>query len=113
MGDRTSQSGKVYQSQMKRKLNLNDNTGIKTILVMGGGEGVGSLPKIIDSLYRHMRRRGVNSTLVVVCGRNEKLRKRLARIDWSDVANSTWSSSCIEEQLLTDMEERQDVEATE
>jgi UDP-N-acetylglucosamine:LPS N-acetylglucosamine transferase len=113
LGDRTSQSGKVYQSQMKRKLNLNDNTGIKTILVMGGGEGVGSLPKIIDSLYRHMRRRGVNSTLVVVCGRNEKLRKRLARIDWSDVANSTWSSSCIEEQLLTDMEERQDVEATE
>lgn len=113
LGDRTSQSGMAYQAQMKRKLNLNDTAGMKTILVMGGGEGVGSLPKIIDSLYRHMRRRGVHSTLVVVCGRNESLRKRLACIDWSDVAKSTWSSSCVEELLLTDVEERQDIEATE
>lgn len=111
LGDRTSQAGAAYQSQMRRKLNLNDEKGIKTILVMGGGEGVGSLPQIIDSLYRRMRRRGVNSTIVVVCGRNESLRKRLSCIDWCDIASlsPTWAT---DEQHEDDREARQDSEAT-
>jgi hypothetical protein len=41
MGDRTTESGKQYQKQVREKLAVDDSK--KTVLVMGGGEGVGSL----------------------------------------------------------------------
>jgi 1,2-diacylglycerol 3-beta-galactosyltransferase len=49
---------------------------------MGGGEGVGSLSKIVNELFAEFSSRGLNVTICVVCGRNEKLQKDLATRDW-------------------------------
>ena len=57
------------------------------ILVMGGGEGVGSLSNIVDELYASCAKRGVDATICVICGRNEKLQEQLKTRDWSSVAN--------------------------
>jgi 1,2-diacylglycerol 3-beta-galactosyltransferase len=49
-----------------------------TILVSGGGEGSGKLLTQVRALARG----GGDWQLVVVCGRNEKLRRRLARVEF-------------------------------
>ena len=90
LGDRTTESGKAYQLQMKKQL-LQDNTNCDPnapmILVMGGGEGVGSLSNIVDELYVSCTKRGVDATICVICGRNEKLQDQLQNRDWLSVAN--------------------------
>jgi 1,2-diacylglycerol 3-beta-galactosyltransferase len=53
-----------------------------TILVSGGGEGSGKLL----SQVRALARKGGDWQLVVVCGRNEKLRRRLARVNFQSRA---------------------------
>ena len=50
-----------------------------TILVSGGGEGSG---KLITQVRALARRGSGDWQLIVVCGRNEKLRRRLARVEF-------------------------------
>lgn len=50
-----------------------------TILVSGGGEGSGRLLQQVAALAR---RDGGDWQQIVVCGRNEKLRRRLSRLDF-------------------------------
>lgn len=83
MGDRTSEDGKAYRSEMKEKLGLKKEQ--KMVLVMGGGEGVGSLAKITRKIYLELRANGVDATVCVVCGRNEKLKHDLETMDWDAV----------------------------
>jgi len=83
MKDRTSERGKKYQAKIRRQLQI--STEKKMVLVMGGGEGVGSLSSIVDSLYSQFVKKGINATIVVVCGRNEKLVQDLEVRDWSKV----------------------------
>lgn len=83
MGDRATDEGKAYQKQMKVKTNLDASKPV--ILVMGGGEGVGSLSQIVDELYISLTQRGVDATVCVVCGRNEKLKKEIEVRDWEAV----------------------------
>mmetsp|Transcript_49903 Transcript_49903/g.74156 ORF Transcript_49903/g.74156 Transcript_49903/m.74156 type:complete len:397 (+) Transcript_49903:291-1481(+) len=85
LGDRMSKQGKKYQLQIRRNLELNDADNVKTVLVMGGGEGVGSLSSIVDALYVQLTKMCINATIVVVCGRNERLRLDLAERDWDEV----------------------------
>ena len=80
MGDRTTQHGKTYRNEMKLNLGLNPNK--KMILLMGGGEGVGSLSQIAGALRTQLRNQGVDATICVVCGRNEKLKNELNSKDW-------------------------------
>ena len=54
-----------------------------TILVMGGGEGVGSLSHIVNSLYVELVLNGMDALILVVCGRNDKLKTSLDTRDWS------------------------------
>jgi UDP-N-acetylglucosamine:LPS N-acetylglucosamine transferase len=84
MGDRTSPSGKDYQLQIRRQLEL-PATNRKTLLVMGGGEGVGSLSNIVDSLYYELVRQNINAIILVVCGRNEILQQSLKERNWNRV----------------------------
>lgn len=84
MGDRTSPSGKDYQVQIRRQLKL-PATDRKTLLVMGGGEGVGSLSNIVDSLYYEFVKQGINAVILVVCGRNETLQTSLREKNWDQV----------------------------
>jgi 1,2-diacylglycerol 3-beta-galactosyltransferase len=53
-----------------------------TILVSGGGEGSGKLLTQVRALAR----KAGDWQLIVVCGRNEKLRRRLARVDFQSRA---------------------------
>lgn len=83
-GDRTSAEGKAAVLAMKQRLGLDESC--PTILVMGGGEGVGSLSQIVDELYTSLTKSGMDATICVVCGRNEKLKAELGTRDWSAVA---------------------------
>lgn len=87
LGDRTSPEGKAYQRQVKETLGL--DTERRMILVMGGGEGVGSLSDIVDQLYKELTRTGVDATICVVCGRNAKLQKELSEKDWSSLLDAS------------------------
>jgi 1,2-diacylglycerol 3-beta-galactosyltransferase len=83
LGDRTSKEGKAYQKSVREELGLDPNK--QMVLVMGGGEGVGSLSTIVDDLYARFSTLGINATIAVVCGRNEKLRSDLETRDWEAV----------------------------
>jgi hypothetical protein len=72
MGDRMSVEGKAYQRKVRNDLGL-PFTDRKTIMVMGGGEGNGA--------------KGIDALILVVCGRNEELKKTLETRDWREVFN--------------------------
>lgn len=84
LGDRTTPEGKAYQAQVKGSLGL--PTEKPMVLVMGGGEGVGSLSDIVDELHATLTASGVDATICVVCGRNEKLKVSLESKDWAAAA---------------------------
>jgi UDP-N-acetylglucosamine:LPS N-acetylglucosamine transferase len=84
LGDRMSEEGKQYQCQVRTKLKL-PAVDRKTLLVMGGGEGVGSLSKIVDALYIELVKQGVDAVIMVVCGRNQQLKESLEDRDWDEV----------------------------
>jgi 1,2-diacylglycerol 3-beta-galactosyltransferase len=83
LGDRTTEEGKLYQKIIRKELGLKPDKPM--ILVMGGGEGVGSLSDIVDQLYAKLRQQGVDATVCVVCGRNEKLKGEFASRNWDAV----------------------------
>jgi len=83
LGDRFSSEGKDYERKVREELDL-PYTDRHTILVMGGGEGVGSLSNIVDALYVELVSQGIDALVLVVCGRNEKLKNSLDRRDWNE-----------------------------
>jgi len=85
MGDRFSSAGQAYRENMKTTLGLDPKKPM--ILIMGGGEGVGSLSTITEALYFELHRQGINATICVVCGRNEQLRSELNGKNWAEVIN--------------------------
>ena len=91
LGDRMSDSGKQYQREVRSKLGL-PAVDRKTLLLMGGGEGVGSLSNIVDALYVELAKQGVDAVIMVVCGRNEKLKSDLEERDWEAVFQKKASS---------------------
>lgn len=84
LGDRTTEKGKEYQKRVKEELQISSEKPM--VLVMGGGEGVGSLSAIVDQLYTKLTTLGVDATICVVCGRNEKLKAELESRDWNAVS---------------------------
>jgi len=80
MGERHSEGGKEYRETMKKNLGLDPKK--KNILLMGGGEGVGSLAAITEALYKMLRKQGVDATICVVCGRNEQLKEEITAKNW-------------------------------
>ncbi|CAB9522397.1 Monogalactosyldiacylglycerol synthase 2, chloroplastic [Seminavis robusta] len=89
LGDRMSTEGKAYQRSIQKELELPLTEGdFKTILVMGGGEGVGSLANIVDALYCELVSQGIDSQVLVVCGRNDKLKKSIDERNWNEVIAS-------------------------
>ena len=61
---------------------LRDQLGLErdrpTILVVGGGEGMGKVYKIARAIAKAR----VNAQLMVVAGRNKRLQRRLHKVDW-------------------------------
>jgi UDP-N-acetylglucosamine:LPS N-acetylglucosamine transferase len=88
--DRTLPEGKAYQTHIRTKLLLQakeqpPQPQQQMILVMGGGEGVGSLSEIVNQLYATLTLEGMDVTICVVCGRNTTLQQDLATRDWMAV----------------------------
>jgi len=84
LGDRMSLAGQSYQQKVRSELGL-PFVNRKTILVMGGGEGVGSLSNLVDALYNELSTQGIDALILVVCGRNELLKKNLEERNWDAV----------------------------
>ena len=82
MGERHSSEGRLYQRSVRKELGLVSYKDRKTVLVMGGGEGCGRLSNIVDALYLQFVERGMEALILVVCGRNEKLKESLKKRDW-------------------------------
>ena len=90
IGDRTTDQGKAHQAKIREKLHIDTNK--RMVLVMGGGEGVGSLSDIVNELYAKLRTQGVDATICVVCGRNEKLKADLETRCWDTVVSQSLQS---------------------
>lgn len=84
LDDRWSEHGKEYQRLVRANLKL-PAVDRKTLLVMGGGEGVGSLSNIVDAIYCELAKQGIDAVICVVCGRNETLKKSLEERNWDSV----------------------------
>lgn len=87
LGDRTTPEGRAYQAHVRAQI-LGLPTDHPVILIMGGGEGVGSLSDIVDEVYASFAQKGIDVTVCVVCGRNEKLKKELEEKDWNQVVKT-------------------------
>ncbi len=53
-----------------------------TVLLVGGGEGVGPLEAIARALAERLSRDGQPAQMAVICGRNRRLRRRLLERAW-------------------------------
>ena len=53
-----------------------------TALLLGGGEGMGPVAAIAHAVARRLATTGTAAQLVVICGRNKRLRQALQRSDW-------------------------------
>lgn len=53
-----------------------------TALLLGGGEGMGPVAAIARAVAGRLAEAGTPAQLVVICGRNKRLRQALQRSDW-------------------------------
>ncbi|KAL3781256.1 hypothetical protein HJC23_012806 [Cyclotella cryptica] len=90
MGDRTTPEGKAHQAKIREGLEIDTNK--RMVLVVGGGEGVGSLSDIVNEIYAKLRTQGVDATICVICGRNEKLKADLETRCWDTVVSQSLKS---------------------
>ena len=78
---RTAFAGALSEKETARaRLGLAD-TGF-TALLLGGGEGMGPVAAIAHAVARQLAAAGTAAQLVVICGRNKRLRQALQRSDW-------------------------------
>jgi 1,2-diacylglycerol 3-beta-galactosyltransferase len=61
---------------VRRRLNLDRER--PCVLIVGGGDGVGPIYEIARALEVHLR----DAQMIVVAGRNARLRRKLERADW-------------------------------
>ncbi|MDE0080266.1 MAG: glycosyltransferase [Caldilineaceae bacterium] len=74
-------AGALPQKETARaRLGLMDNA--FTVLLLGGGEGMGPVAATAHAVARRLATTEADCQLVVICGRNERLRKALQRSDW-------------------------------
>jgi 1,2-diacylglycerol 3-beta-galactosyltransferase len=67
--------------ELRRELGL--LPGRKTVLLVGGGDGVGNLGAIVDAMGTRLgASNGCSAQMIVVCGKNKQLYDELRRRDW-------------------------------
>ena len=71
-----SQESTGDKAALRRRLNLCPDA--PTLLIIGGGEGIGR----IEEIARHLETRLPQAQLIIVTGRNQSLRERLNVIPW-------------------------------
>ena len=68
------------KTEIRRELQLDPDR--LTALIVGGGEGMGPVAKIVEASAQRLAADGRHAQLVVICGRNEKLRATLNSRNW-------------------------------
>ena len=72
------------QKILRKELGMDDE--LPAVLLMGGGEGMGPVESTAralgEALYDKQSRKPIGQ-LVVICGKNKKLIKKLQSIEWS------------------------------
>eukprot|EP00752_Nemacystus_decipiens_P015734 g14047.t1 len=71
----------VQKANLQEKLGL--KPGVKACLVVGGGDGVGGLQGIADSVGQTLAQQGGETQVVVVCGKNDAVKDSLERGNWA------------------------------
>lgn len=56
----------------------------RTVLIVGGGDGVGKLAEIVQAVGEQLSRSLQPSQMVVVCGRNKRLLRQLREQEWPE-----------------------------
>lgn len=70
------------QQALKKQLGLDQS--LPTVLIVGGGDGMGGLVDISKVLGKALGRSDTKSQMVVVCGKNEQAKQQLQSNDWGD-----------------------------
>lgn len=78
--------------KLRRELGLNPQA--KTVLLMGGGDGVGGLQQITTEVARKLKNASRLSQLVVICGHNKRVSGNLASQSWPSNVNVVVKGFC-------------------
>ena len=91
------------KAELRRMLGLDPER--RVVLLMSGGEGMGPVATIARRVAWELARRKIPGELVVICGRNQRLRERLSRQSWpipvrvlgfvTDMPNWMGASDCV------------------
>jgi 1,2-diacylglycerol 3-beta-galactosyltransferase len=57
---------------------------VKTVLLMGGGDGVGGLGQITNEIVSKLSKRNESTQLVVICGHNKQVQEKLTLRQWPE-----------------------------
>lgn len=82
----------LSKEQVRRQLQLVEDR--RTVLIMGGGDGVGGLIKITGAVVEKLGTLSAPSQVVVVCGRNRRATQQLRSIDWPKNVNVVVRGFC-------------------
>jgi 1,2-diacylglycerol 3-beta-galactosyltransferase len=77
-----------WKDSSKSKDEIRSELGIqkqsKTVLLMGGGDGVGGLKEITKEIANTLNKRSQKSEVVVICGHNKKVSDQLSATIWPE-----------------------------
>mmetsp|Transcript_12429 Transcript_12429/g.14030 ORF Transcript_12429/g.14030 Transcript_12429/m.14030 type:complete len:498 (-) Transcript_12429:218-1711(-) len=88
---RKKEPPEVVKQDLKVDLDLDNN--IPMVLVMGGGEGVGSLRQIVKEMYLSFFDNNIDATICVVCAKNQELKQAFENTNWDQVVTSRSKTS--------------------
>mmetsp|Transcript_17033 Transcript_17033/g.18394 ORF Transcript_17033/g.18394 Transcript_17033/m.18394 type:complete len:247 (+) Transcript_17033:140-880(+) len=88
---RKKEPPEVVKQDLKVDLDLDNN--IPMVLVMGGGEGVGSLRQIVKEMYLSFFDNNIDATICVVCAKNQELKQAFENTNWEQVVTSRSKTS--------------------
>ena len=74
------------KSSLKKKLGIEPKS--KTVLLMGGGDGVGGLSTIATEIAKKLQNSKFVSQIVVICGHNQQLQKQLREHKWPQMVRT-------------------------
>lgn len=78
--DESDDSSKVSKSSIRAKLGISSD--LPTVLVVGGGDGMGGIVDIAKGLGDKLGKSGTKSQMVVVCGNNKEAQNALSNLYW-------------------------------
>lgn len=85
---------KPAQSKSSLRNNLKLKQKLNTVLVMGGGDGVGGLKNIANEIANNLSQSKDKSQMIVICGHNKQLTSELTKQPWPNKVNVKIQGFC-------------------